>query len=72
MLCLSGFELCSHWVPLNNMELSHSTKIVQLLQPLLTEHLGRSRKCPLNRGFTVTVVTKWWKIKKLKLIINIK
>ena len=48
---------------LSNMELYHSTEqplnvnLKQTLRnfyhPLLNEHLGRSRRCPPNRGFTV-------------------
>ena len=29
------------------------TNIAQFLQPLLSGQLGRFRRCPLNRGFTV-------------------
>ena len=29
------------------------TNIAQYLQPLLSGHLGRPRRCPLDRGFTV-------------------
>ena len=48
---------------LNNMELYHSTEqplnvnrwptLRNFYQPLSSGHLGRSRRCPLNRGFTV-------------------
>ena len=44
---------------LNNMQLYHSTVTVDFYKPLLSGlpllrgHLGRSRRCPLNRGLTV-------------------
>ena len=55
---------------LNNMELYHSTEqplnvnrsqtLRNFCNPLLSGHLGRSRRCPLNRGFTVAGARSLW------------